>query len=113
VAQQRYPKAKYLRTTLEFDVKLEGDVLVACEVLEHIHNPLQLMKQLMPRFRYAVISHPIDQDASARVIRHGHHCWVYSMQDLLAWFPLGGYDCLKFEVISWGCTGIAIGKRQG
>jgi 2-polyprenyl-3-methyl-5-hydroxy-6-metoxy-1,4-benzoquinol methylase len=111
VAKQRWPKVTTVLESLSSATDVRADVLVACEILEHLRDPIPIMQSLMHQCEYAVISHPIDQPLTSQSARHGHHCWVYDMQDFAEWFSMNEYACLKYEngILSGGVVLVAIG----
>ena len=114
VAKVRYPKICRHVTTLDENTKVEGDILVMCEVLEHLRNPIPVVKSLMPQCKYAVITHPLNEPLTNKPARIGFHCWQYDLDDLMSWFSMTGYDILKYETFDYYTitTGIALGKKK-
>jgi hypothetical protein len=87
------------------------DILVMCEFLEHIIDPVGFVKAWMPLAKYAVISHPLVGDGGDP---EPGHPWAYYDVDFANWFPTGGHEMREawtfpmgyHMVIGWGerCT---------
>lgn len=88
-ARERYPKMRVDCVAAEHVDPIDCDILVLCEFLEHIVDPVGFAKAWMPRARNVIIGHPLVGD--------GHdpeagHLWAYNDADFLSWFPTGGHE---------------------
>jgi len=112
-AMKDYPNAVVSWTPLEGIVPFPCDVLVLCEVLEHLTDPIELVKKWLPHARACVISHPIEGDLQ-NDLSGGDHCWSYSQADLHQWFVHGGHLLMDDEIFPMGSyrIGIARGFRK-
>jgi hypothetical protein len=87
-ARERYPKLIVIETAVEMVEPHECDVLILCEFLEHIVDPIELVKAWMPLAKTVVIGHPLVGDGDD--VEPGH-LWGYKPEDFDAWFPMGGH----------------------
>lgn len=106
---------KYGIHTLNSDLSLckpgDGDVLVMCDVLEHVEFPSLIAFAWLPLYRYCVISHPLNESHQNR-----EHKWIFSEEDFENWFYASGFRILekeKFVVPGINVeTIIGIGRRN-
>jgi 2-polyprenyl-3-methyl-5-hydroxy-6-metoxy-1,4-benzoquinol methylase len=108
-ARELYPKAVASVDVLEEIEPFPGDVLVLCEVLEHLNDPLAMVRKWLPKFKAAVISHPIDEPLDSG-LSGGDHCWSVSEQDLRDWFTVGGYWLREAEIFPMGSYKIGLAR---
>jgi hypothetical protein len=92
---------------------MECDVLVLCEILEHIEDPTGLCEKWFPHAKYAVISSPVqadrDQDWSA-----GGHMWSFDPEDFPNFFEVGGHEVLDHTDFEMGpyAMKLLLGRRK-
>lgn len=60
-----------------FPVHGTGDLLILCETLEHLSDPLAFVRKWLPHFETVLISHPIDGDIHGDH-SGGDHQWSYT-----------------------------------
>jgi SAM-dependent methyltransferase len=108
-ANERWGKYKpaYLEQSIESVEPSSGDLLILCEILEHIYDPVALVKKWLPHFKTVVISHPIDGDLKGD-ISGGDHAWSYSVDDFCRWFELGGHEIQTPELFEIGQYKVAL-----
>ena len=110
VAVERYPS---LQRTGNIPNEPEAcDLLVLCEVLEHLPYPADLVKAWLPLAANVIISHPLngdrDSDHSA-----GEHQWSFDHADFESWFELGGHELIERDCIRiGGCYDIVFGRGK-
>lgn len=85
-ARERYPDLTVIETAVEHVTPEPCDVLILCEFLEHIVNPLSLIEAWMPLARSVVIGHPLDDH-----MNEPGHLWSYDTDDFDNWFSMGGH----------------------
>jgi len=90
-AQKRYPRLKIDNVTAESVEPKHGDILVMCEFLEHIIDPVGFAGKWMPKSKYAIISHPVMEDGKDPEIGH---LWAYYPQDYVNWFAWNNYHIM-------------------
>jgi SAM-dependent methyltransferase len=110
-AREKWPRMTVIEAAAEDVEPMPCDILVLCEFLEHIADPVGFVEAWMPLARYVVIGHPL--------VGGGHdqepgHLWAYTPDDFTAWFPMGGHTVV--EAWSFGMAGytmaIGWGKRS-
>ena len=109
-SRKRWPKAMTEQGASEDFTPRACDILVMCEFLEHIADPVTFVKEWMPLARYAIISHPLVGD--------GHdpekgHFWAYDLADFRNWFEMAGHEIIHEQPFKMGYHMIlGIGERQ-
>lgn len=93
------------------DEPLDCDILVLCEFLEHLENPLDLVSRWLPRAHTCLISHPLDGDLNGD-LSAGEHQWSFSLADFFEWFPLGKHKLVAHEVFKMGGYQIVMGRGE-
>lgn len=84
----RYPAMEFHRQPVEEVEPLDCDILVMTEFLEHVADPETIVRGWLPKARWAVIGHPLDEPDPP--IEDGH-IWSYTREDWRAWFKMGGH----------------------
>jgi hypothetical protein len=108
-AFERYPMMKVVMKAVEEVDPIPCDVLVLCEFLEHIVDPISLVRAWMPVAKNVVIGHPLVGYESDPEIGH---IWAYEDQDFLDWFPLGGHEMVEAYKFQMGGYRMAIGRGR-
>jgi len=111
-ARELYPFALVRDGSIEEVEPFDADVVVFCEVLEHLEDPATLVKKWLPKCRASVISHPLDEALDSG-LSGGDHCWSFSEDDLRGWFHAGGHNMRDGEKFKMGSytIGLARGVR--
>jgi len=99
IVESRYPDCKLIIDAVETFTPEKVDILVLCEILEHLVDPMGLLKRLLPLARYAIISHPIDEAITPNRSINQHY-WSFSEEDLDRWFYENNYRILIREGFS-------------
>jgi 2-polyprenyl-3-methyl-5-hydroxy-6-metoxy-1,4-benzoquinol methylase len=94
--ERRYPKMTVVEGMAENMAPIECDVLVLCEFLEHIHDPMGFVKRWMPLARHTIISHPLVGDGTWDP--EPGHIWAYYEEDFRAWWPSGQHDLTGYNI---------------
>ena len=76
------------------------DCLILCEVLEHLHDPLALVREWLPLARNVVIGHPLNEPDNEG---EEGHCWSYTFDDFLDWFRIGGHELVDQMTFPMSC----------
>ena len=92
LSRERYPKLHVQQAAAEDIVPIPCDVLILCEFLEHIADPVGLVKAWLPLARAVVIGHPLVGDGWDPEVGH---LWAYYDDDFAAWFPMGGHELVE------------------
>jgi len=96
LARERYPRMEVIEAEADAMVPRTCDVLVLCEFLEHISDPIAFVKGWLPLARYVVIGHPLNDPGG---VEPGH-VWSYTLQDYMRWFEIGDHRMLETHLFS-------------
>lgn len=96
LSRERYPAMEVREGKIEDVAPEPCEILVLCEFLEHIPDPLGLVREWLPLAKYAVIGHPINDPGG---IEPGH-LWSYQMSDYFNWLTLGGHTEIETREFS-------------
>ena len=107
-AHERWPLATTELGIAEEFAPRACDILVLCEFLEHIVDPVAFASAWLPLARNVVISHPLVGDGYDPEIGH---LWAYTLDDFHNWFALGGFDLVREQRFQMGYDMI-IGRGQ-
>jgi len=106
-ARAKWPRMTVLETEIENVEPIPCDILVLCEFMEHITDPVGFAKAWLPQARFVVIGHPLVGDGEDP---EPGHPWAYYDTDFANWFPMGGHELQEAwefpmgyrMVIGWG-----------
>ena len=106
-ASMLWPNMVIIEKKVEDVPPIDCDILVLCEFLEHIIDPVGFVQKWLPHARYVVIGHPLVGDGSDP---EPGHPWAYYDVDFANWFGLGGHEMREAwefpmgyrMVIGWG-----------
>jgi hypothetical protein len=96
LARERYPAMRVIEGIADEMEPIPCDVLVLCEFLEHISDPVRFVKAWLPLARFAVIGHPLNDPGN---VEPGH-VWSYTLQDYMRWYEIGGHRPLETHLFS-------------
>lgn len=99
LSKKRYPAFNVEVAAAEDVVPRECDVLVLCEFLEHVEDPINLVTSWLPLAKNVVIGHPLVCDGWDP---EEGHLWAYCDEDFKNWFPLGGHELAASMEFSMG-----------
>lgn len=108
-ARELYPHAVVRYGTIEEVEPFKADVVVMCEILEHLEDPRALIQAWLPKCRAAVISHPLDEELNSS-LSGGDHCWSFNENDLRGWYEIGGYNMRDGEKFQMGSYTIGLSR---
>lgn len=113
IVQQRFPLALTNVGPIDSFKPFKATVVVMCEILEHLQDPLSVVEKWLPMSEYAVISHPIDEPADSP-LSAGEHQWSFNDFDFQLWFSMGNHELIERETFRMGSYTIAlgVGKRK-
>jgi 2-polyprenyl-3-methyl-5-hydroxy-6-metoxy-1,4-benzoquinol methylase len=95
LAAERYPALHVKHAAAEDVPARECDILILCEFLEHIADPIGLVQAWMPLAKSVVIGHPLVGDGYDPEVGH---LWAYNDDDFENWFALGDHELVeRFE----------------
>lgn len=96
IVEKRFPDCKLIIDAVETFTPEKVDILVLCEILEHLVDPMGLLKRLLPLTRYVIISHPVDERLTSNRSDNQHY-WSFSEEDFDRWFYENNYRILQRE----------------
>jgi len=97
ICAERFPNMEHVVSTLEDAPAIECDILIACEVLEHLADPVATYRKFASRASAMVVGHPLDEpDPSEEFF----HLWRYDIDDFTTWFT--GHEIRDFEIFAMG-----------
>jgi len=108
LARSRYPDMTVVEHVAEDLDPKSCDVLVLCEFLEHISNPVDFVSTWLPLAKWVVIGHPLNDPGS---IEPGH-VWSYTLDDYLRWFEIGGHRMLETHLFAGPFPEMVMGIGQ-
>lgn len=108
LARERYPGMMVIEGIADDMVPMECDVLVLCEFLEHITDPVAFVEDWLPRAKYVVIGHPLNDPGGTEP----GHVWSYTYEDYLNWFRIGGHDMIETHLFSGPFPEMVMGIGQ-
>jgi 2-polyprenyl-3-methyl-5-hydroxy-6-metoxy-1,4-benzoquinol methylase len=106
----QYPNATIYWKDVNEMLEVDCDILVACEILEHIDDPIRLMNTVSKDAKILVIS--INEPNNSR-ITDGEHCWSFTENDFDNWFVQNGFTIRSKECFENGRlhSMIGVGER--
>lgn len=110
-AAHRYPWLNIHAADFLKEPPGECDILVLCEILEHLADPLDLVRQWMPKAKYCVLSSPLLGDRGNDV-SGGEHAWSFSEPDFEEFFSEGGHEVLDSAIIPAGQYRIYLARSR-
>lgn len=110
ICARRWPGMNFILGPVEDQEPRDCDILIACEFLEHVANPHGILDDWMPRAKYAIIGHPLDDQDG---MEYGH-CWSYTEQDWDDWYTSRGFEVIEkfiFPMGNWDRMILGVGKK--
>jgi hypothetical protein len=108
-AAVRYPRLMVRLSSIQPVLLGEYDLVILCEVLEHLADPNAVAAGALNCGNLSVISHPLDE-AIGSMLSGGDHAWTFSMDDHLNFFALGGHAVDHTEVFQMGLYKIVLSR---
>ena len=99
---REYPWFNLHVGNLEEAEPIESDILIACEIFEHLVDPMATAQKWLSKAKYAVISSPLNGDRE-NDSSGGEHAWSFDAPDFANMANAGGHDVL--EVVKLPCGG--------
>lgn len=96
-----YPWVKLHAEDIETAEPIYSDLLILCEILEHLTDPNELVKKWLPKARYAVISSPLKGDLQGD-LSGGEHVWSLEGKDFDNFVEIGGHVLIEKEIFQMG-----------
>ena len=111
VARQKWPKMTVRVGDLQEATPEFCDLLIMCEILEHLAHPVEIVARWAQRAKAVIISHPIDESPT-HDLSCGCHVWSLSMDDWTNWFVLGCHQIEEHIILKVGQYNIAVGRGR-
>jgi 2-polyprenyl-3-methyl-5-hydroxy-6-metoxy-1,4-benzoquinol methylase len=109
VVRERHPDCNFILGDVGTFTPRKVDIIVLCEILEHLADPMGFTKRMFPMARYAIISHPINEK---RKEGYFQHCWAFDEGDFDGWFSANNYRVIrKHEFNNKGSFLIGLGEK--
>jgi hypothetical protein len=89
-----FPHVEIHAEDLEEATPIKCDLLILCEVLEHLTDPNELVKKWLPNARYALISSPLEGDLTGD-LSGGEHVWSFVDDDFQHFVKIGGHETIQ------------------
>ena len=108
---ERWPKMTFVLGSVEHLIPITCDVVVMTEFLEHVDNPVSIVQGWLPKAKWSVIGHPLNEPDPP--IEPGH-IWSYTRDDWRRWFNLGGHQWweeFRFPMGGWDEMILGHGQR--
>jgi hypothetical protein len=105
----RYPRMNVEQSTAEAWPPRPCDILVLCEFLEHIVDPVDFVRAWLPLAKHVVIGHPLVGGGWDPEVGH---LWAYDEDDFRAWFPLGGHVLDDWQTFPMGPYQMVMGRGR-
>ena len=110
---RRFPSLRFHRIPVENLEPYWTDVLVMCEFLEHVDDPIEIVKTWGSRAGWMIIGHPLYEPANAPI--EPGHSWSYTEEDFDNWFTIAGHSLREkflFPMGSWKYMAYGYGEKQ-
>lgn len=107
-AKRRFPNIITVCSPIPQECSFKGDILVLCETLEHLENPLDLCINWLPWFSNVIISHPLNEPMGCG-LSAGEHQWSYDEADFERWFRVGKHTMLEKQIFKMGDYTVILG----
>ncbi len=98
---ERWPNMTTIISPVENLDPIECDLLVLCETLEHLIDPVTVIQKWLPKAKWAIIGHPLDEPDPP--YEPGHN-YSYTREDWRNWFRIGGhgwFEEFRFPMAAW------------
>lgn len=102
-AQRRFPNGLFLKVDILTMEPIHSDILILCELLEHMPYPELFVATWLPYAKSSIISHPINGDLEGDM-SGGDHQWSFTEADFDRWPVLGNHvpvDSTLFQMSSY------------
>jgi Methyltransferase domain len=110
-ALDRWPRLIAVNCDIQRQPPRSCDLLILCEILEHVEDPEKLCASWMPFAEQCVMSSPeegdLDGDHSA-----GDHQWSFTRQDFERFVAAGGHEVVKSENLRIGSYNFMIFRTR-
>ncbi len=99
--KKTYPWVNLHTEDLEHAEPMKADLLILCEILEHLTDPNELVKKWLPLANYALISSPLRGDLEVD-LSGGEHVWSFDEADFKNFVEIGGHQIVDQTSFAMG-----------
>lgn len=85
---RRWPNMQFHLGPVEEAEPQECDLLVMCEFLEHVDDPISIVQKWLPLAKWAIIGHPLNEPNPPY---ETGHIWSYTRRDWHNWFDMANH----------------------
>lgn len=111
LCSQRFPQMRLRTQHIESVAPHSSDILVMCEFLEHLSDPVKIATQWLQLAEYSVISHPLDEPVGSQ-LSGGDHQWGFTEDDAREWFKMGKHRLLDLERFQMGLYTVVLARGK-
>ena len=110
---RNFPWVKLHIEDIETATPMPCDLLILCEILEHLTDPNELVKKWLPQARYAVISSPLNGDLEVD-LSAGEHVFSFTDEDFQNFVRICGHEVIEQKAFAMGqyCIKLLVTKRM-
>jgi len=98
---RNFPWVKLHIEDIETATPMACDLLILCEILEHLTDPNELVKRWLPQTRYALISSPLRGDLETD-LSGGEHVFSFEEEDFQNFVRIGGHEVVEQKAFAMG-----------
>ena len=110
-AKLRWRHAKFIHSAIGDSLKSQWDLVILCEFLEHVENPVMVAKGCLSHADSSLISHPLNETRGS-TCSGGDHQWSFTMEDHFDFFFVGGHRTVETEQFKMGEYQMIISRGQ-
>src|SRR5690348_3424230 len=108
-ARLRYPHLQTSLSAIGLRLLNEYEMVIMCEVLEHLDSPHEVAKNALQHAWRSVVSHPLDEPMGSS-LSGGDHSWSFSIADHKAFFESGGHIVDETSIFAMGSYKIVVSR---
>lgn len=98
---RNFPWVNIHSEDIETAAPMPCDLLILCEILEHLTDPNELVKKWLPNAQYALISSPLRGDLEVD-LSGGEHVWSFEEEDFQNFARIGGHEPVSQMAFAMG-----------
>ena len=96
-----YPWIEIHAEDIETATPIDSDLIILCEILEHLSDPNEVVRKWLPKAKYALISSPLRGDLEVD-LSGGEHCWSFDPEDFDNFVKIGGHQIMDQTSFAMG-----------
>ena len=114
-ARERFPAALFSSASIADVPPRQCHLLILCEVLEHLADPMAIVRAWLPLVKYAVISFPLNESElfnNGYDLSAGEHQWSFTAEDLGDFLSAGQHELIESEEYALGSYRCIIARSR-